>query len=84
LDAAGRDILDEAVLAASDTGATVILASHETDRAGAIAGRTVRMAGGQVVAEEPLASATVGEAAAGTGPVVVPPEPPPGEPVHVA
>jgi heme ABC exporter ATP-binding subunit CcmA len=39
LDAAGRDILDEAVLAASDTGATVVLASHETDRAGALAGR---------------------------------------------
>jgi heme ABC exporter ATP-binding subunit CcmA len=85
LDAAGRDILDEAVLAASDTGATVVLASHETDRAGAIAGRVARMAGGQVVAEEPLAAATeVGDASAGLGPVAVPPEPPSGEPVHVA
>lgn len=50
LDAAGRDLLDEVVLAAAAGGATVILASHETDRAGALAGRVARMAGGQVVA----------------------------------
>jgi heme ABC exporter ATP-binding subunit CcmA len=85
LDAAGRDILDEAVLAASETGATVILASHETDRAGAIAGRMARMAGGQVVAEEWLAATSeVGDEAAGLGPVAAPPEAQSGEPVHVA
>src|SRR5947207_732035 len=33
LDAGGRDVLDEAMLAASAMGATIILASHETDRA---------------------------------------------------
>jgi len=59
LDAAGRDVLDEEMLAASSRGATIILASHETERAGALAGRTARMAGGQVVAvplrsEEPV------------------------------
>jgi energy-coupling factor transporter ATP-binding protein EcfA2 len=85
LDAAGRDILDQAVLEASDTGATIVLASHETDRAGSIAGRVARMAGGQVVAEEPLAATTeVGGAPAVLGPVAVPPEPPSAEPVHVA
>ncbi len=59
LDAAGRDVLDEAMLAASASGSTIILASHETERAGAVAGRVARMAGGQVVAvplpsEEPV------------------------------
>lgn len=59
LDAAGRDILDEVIRAASAGGATVVLASHETERAGALAGRVARMAGGQVVAvplpaEEPV------------------------------
>jgi len=43
------------------------------------------MAGGQVVAEEPLAATTeVSDASAGLGPVALPPEPPAGEPVHVA
>ncbi|HWC38543.1 MAG TPA: heme ABC exporter ATP-binding protein CcmA [Acidimicrobiales bacterium] len=59
LDAAGRDILDEVIRAASSSGATILLASHETERAGALAGRVARMAGGQVVAvpvhtEEPV------------------------------
>ncbi len=85
LDAAGRDILDDAVLAASESGATVILASHETDRAGAIADRVARMAGGQVVAEErPAARTPVGDKEAGLGSVSVPPEQATGEPVHVA
>lgn len=84
LDAAGRDILDATVLAAAGDGATVILASHETDRAGAIAGRVARMAGGQVVAEEPLGSATEVDSAAAGLDVVEPPQPPSGEPVHVA
>jgi heme ABC exporter ATP-binding subunit CcmA len=48
LDAAGRDVLDELVGEAADRGATVVLASHELDRAAAIATRTVTMAGGQV------------------------------------
>jgi heme ABC exporter ATP-binding subunit CcmA len=48
LDAAGRDLLDVLVREAAGRGATVLLASHELDRASAIATRTVVMAGGQV------------------------------------
>jgi len=49
LDAAGRDLLDGLVRDAAARGATVLLASHELDRAAALATRTVTMAGGQVV-----------------------------------
>ncbi|HET9443271.1 MAG TPA: heme ABC exporter ATP-binding protein CcmA [Acidimicrobiales bacterium] len=52
LDAAGRDLLDGLVRAATAEGATVVLASHEADRASALAGRTVTMAGGRVQAAE--------------------------------
>jgi heme ABC exporter ATP-binding subunit CcmA len=48
LDAPGRDLLDDIVRSAAAAGATVLLASHELDRAAAIATRTVTMAGGQV------------------------------------
>ena len=59
LDAAGRDILDDVVRAAASRGATIILASHEMERAGALASRVARLAGGQIVAvplpaEEPV------------------------------
>ena len=50
LDAEGRDLLDGLVRAAVAGGATVVLASHEADRAAALAGRTVVMAGGRVLA----------------------------------
>ncbi|MGI8810756.1 MAG: heme ABC exporter ATP-binding protein CcmA [Acidimicrobiales bacterium] len=49
LDAAGRNLLDQLILDATAGGATVVLASHELDRAAALATRTVVMAGGQVV-----------------------------------
>jgi len=49
LDAAGRDLLDGIVREAAAGGATVLLASHELDRAVALATRTVTMAGGQVL-----------------------------------
>jgi heme ABC exporter ATP-binding subunit CcmA len=72
LDAAGRDVLDELVREAAAGGATVVLASHELDRARALATRTVTLAGGRI-------------SSAGTGPhgdtvreQLVP------EPVHVA
>jgi len=52
LDAAGRDLLDDLVRAAVAGGATVVLASHEADRASALAGRTVTMAGGRVQVRE--------------------------------
>ena len=48
LDAAGRDLLDDLVREAAAAGATVLLASHELERAAALATRTVVIAGGQV------------------------------------
>jgi heme ABC exporter ATP-binding subunit CcmA len=48
LDAGGRDLLDAVVADAVAGGATVILASHETDRATAIATRIETMIGGRL------------------------------------
>ena len=48
LDAGGRELLDGIVREAAAGGATVLLASHELERAAALATRTVIMAGGQV------------------------------------
>jgi heme ABC exporter ATP-binding subunit CcmA len=48
LDAAGRDELDAVLRAATAAGATIIVASHELDRAGALATRTVEVVGGQI------------------------------------
>lgn len=50
LDADNRDLLDRLVGDAVGRGATVLMASHEADRAGALAGRVVTVAGGVVVA----------------------------------
>ncbi len=49
LDQGGRNAIDRLIRSAADAGATVILASHELDRAGAIADRTISIAGGTVV-----------------------------------
>ena len=49
LDAAGRDEVDATLRAASEAGATVMFASHEMDRARAVATRVVRVDGGKVV-----------------------------------
>lgn len=70
LDAEGRDVVDEVVRRAVAGGATVVFASHESDRASALASRAVRMVGGQVVAPVgPVASigpaATPGREAVG-------------------
>jgi heme ABC exporter ATP-binding subunit CcmA len=51
LDAESRDLLDGLVTEAATHGATVVLASHELDRATALAGRTVVVAGGQATPE---------------------------------
>ena len=51
LDAEHRDLLDDLVREATAGGATVVLASHEHERAGALAPRTVTIAGGQIVAD---------------------------------
>jgi len=48
LDAAGRDELDTVLRAATAAGAMMIVASHEMERAGALATRMVEVAGGQI------------------------------------
>jgi heme ABC exporter ATP-binding subunit CcmA len=48
LDAAGRDDLDATLRAAVQAGATVVVASHELERAGSLATRVVDVIGGQV------------------------------------
>jgi len=50
LDAEHRDLLDQLVREHVADGGTVVLASHEHDRATALAGRAVTIAGGQIVA----------------------------------
>jgi heme ABC exporter ATP-binding subunit CcmA len=50
LDADHRDLLDGLVRDAVSRGATVVIASHEHDRARSLAGRTVTLAGGVVTA----------------------------------
>jgi heme ABC exporter ATP-binding subunit CcmA len=48
LDAAGRDLLDGLVRDAVAGGTTVVFASHELDRATALAGRVVTITGGRI------------------------------------
>jgi heme ABC exporter ATP-binding subunit CcmA len=49
LDAEHRDLLDELIRGAAGEGAAVLIASHEAQRASALADRTLVMAGGQVL-----------------------------------
>jgi ABC-type transport system involved in cytochrome c biogenesis ATPase subunit len=53
LDHDGRDLLDDLVARARAAGATIVLASHELDRAEALAGRVVTMAGGTIASPAP-------------------------------
>jgi heme ABC exporter ATP-binding subunit CcmA len=46
VDQAGRDVVDELIGGAAAAGATVLVASHELDRAEGVAHRTVTIAGG--------------------------------------
>ena len=48
LDAAGRDELDATLREATAAGATIIVASHELERASALATRHVEVVGGQI------------------------------------
>ncbi len=48
LDAAGRDELDGLLRAAAVAGATIVVASHELDRAGSLATRQIEVVAGQV------------------------------------
>jgi heme ABC exporter ATP-binding subunit CcmA len=52
LDAEGRERLDDLVSGAARSGTAVLLASHELERARALATRVVTMAGGQIQAAE--------------------------------
>lgn len=49
LDSRGRDELDEVLRLAARSGATIIVASHELDRAGALATRQIDVVAGRVV-----------------------------------
>lgn len=73
LDADGRDLLDEAVRDAATAGKTVLLASHEPERAGSLAHRVVAMVGGRVLTgaegpTHPAAGPDPGEGAGGSDP----------------
>jgi heme ABC exporter ATP-binding subunit CcmA len=48
LDAAGRELLDDLVREAAAEGRTVLIASHELDRARPLAGREVTLVAGQI------------------------------------
>jgi heme ABC exporter ATP-binding subunit CcmA len=70
LDAKARDALDALVAEAAGSGSTVLLASHELERAAALSDRVVTLAGGHVqrssggrpaAQEVPLASASRGQ-----------------------
>jgi heme ABC exporter ATP-binding subunit CcmA len=72
LDADHRDLLDALVRRAAADGATVLLASHEHERAVAIADRTVAVAGGMATSDGPRAVAITGQ----VDPQDVQPQPP--------
>lgn len=57
LDAAARDLLDGLVREAVERRATVVLASHETERAHALADRVAHLAGGELHAADADADA---------------------------
>mgnify|MGYP001291550070 CR=1 FL=1 len=67
LDADGRDLVDALVRDSVAAGATVLLASHEDDRATAIATRVVEVRGGTTlpVGEPPVGEVSVGEVSVG-------------------
>ena len=52
LDADSRDLFDHAVRAAASDGATVLMSSHEAERAASLGTRTVAISGGYVVADQ--------------------------------
>jgi heme ABC exporter ATP-binding subunit CcmA len=53
LDADGRDLLDALVVEAAFAGATVLMASHELERAHGLAGRIVTISGGVITDDRP-------------------------------
>ncbi len=72
LDQEGRDVVDALVAAASGAGATVLVASHELERARRITMRAVTLAGGIVHSDSfaaPLASDSAAAPLAQVAPV---------------
>ncbi len=63
LDVDGRELVDELVKGAAAAGATVLLASHDLDRATALAHRSVTISGGTIVSGAPADVATAATAA---------------------
>jgi heme ABC exporter ATP-binding subunit CcmA len=74
LDAEHRDLLDILLREAVVRGATVVLASHERDRAQALAGRIVTVSGGATVVPA-IMSELPARAATGAGPAPTVPGP---------
>lgn len=72
LDAAGRELLDDVVASAPAEGRTVLVASHELDRARALAHREVQVVAGRVHGGVAPPAASV---APGPAPAPVPPDP---------
>ncbi len=58
LDEDGRTLVDDLVVQAAQSGATVLIASHEVDRVSELAARTVVIAGGRVHTGEQLGDST--------------------------
>jgi heme ABC exporter ATP-binding subunit CcmA len=86
LDAEHRDLLDTLLREAVGRGATVVLASHERDRAHALAGRIVTVSGGATVVPASV-PAPVPDPAPAPAPVAAPVRPagvPPVGVTHVA
>jgi len=61
LDQAGRDLLDDLVTEAAGAGATIMLASHDLDRATKLADRVVMLAGGTVGSDDYVGSRRVSD-----------------------
>ena len=73
LDAAARDLVDELVRRAAGAGATVVVASHELERADALADRSVTIVGGVIDAQTPHARTGPGRPTCRGGPCSVTP-----------
>ncbi|MDG2260805.1 MAG: energy-coupling factor ABC transporter ATP-binding protein, partial [Actinomycetota bacterium] len=52
LDQSGRGLLDSLLVDAAEAGATVVFASHELDRAEAVATRSLSFSGGLIVSDD--------------------------------
>lgn len=66
LDAAGRDELDLVLRQAAEAGATVMVASHELERAGNLAGRIIDVIGGRIQPPGGVVDGDVGDGGGGS------------------